>query len=127
MVLLQLLFFLAGILIALVTMFSFLLLIESCGFFFSDPGTVARGLLEFFITPAFFHGGAFQGALRVVFTLVVPSLMVGTLPVEMVKSISWPQMGFLSLLAAFWLLLSIWAFYKGVKHYESANLTTFGS
>jgi ABC-2 type transport system permease protein len=125
--LLQLVFVISGAIIATVVMSTFWLFISSLSFLFSDPKVVVDGIESFFMAPTLFHGGAFQGWLRVFFTFIIPSLLVGALPVEAVKSVSLWQLGLLLLLALFWFLISIWAFYKGVRRYESANLTTFGS
>ena len=123
----QILFIVVASIITIVMSFAVLLFVCSLSFHFSDPNTAVESVWEFFMTPSLFHGGAFQGWVLIIFTFFIPSLVVGALPVELVKSISWTQLGFLSLLTFLWLLVSIRAFYTGLKKYESANLVTFGS
>ncbi|HTY40120.1 MAG TPA: ABC-2 family transporter protein [Candidatus Paceibacterota bacterium] len=100
---------------------------QSASFLFTDPGSVTRGLLELFITPGLFHGGAFQGATRFVFTFLVPSLVVGALPVEIVRDVSFPKLVLVAGVSAIWFLLSLSLFRLGIRKYESSNLMTFGS
>lgn len=101
--------------------------IYSSSFFFIDSSVVTNGFFELFFTPSLFHGGAFQGAMRFIFTFLVPSLLIGTLPVETIKNISLPQLAIVGLLSLAWFLISILVFYKAVKRYESSNFMTFGN
>lgn len=98
---------------------------SSC-FFFIDSNVVTNGLFEIFFTPSLFHGGAFQGVMRFVFTFIVPSLLIGAIPVEAIKATSFGTVALIGVLACAWFVLSIWIFNKAVKRYESANFMTFG-
>lgn len=99
----------------------------SVSFFFTEAWAVTGSLFEIFLTPSIFHGGAFQGALRFVFTFIIPSLLVGALPVEIVRDVSLGQLALVSALAAFWLAASIFIFNRAVRRYESSNFMTFGN
>ncbi len=101
--------------------------IYSLSFFFIDADAVTGGIFELFLTPSMFHGGAFQGAMRFIFTFVIPSLVIGTLPVEALRDLSLLKLSVIALLALIWLALSIKIFYKAVRRYESSNFMTFGS
>lgn len=101
--------------------------VYSLSFFFIDAKSVSEGLFEMFLTPSMFHGGAFQGAMRFIFTFIIPSLVIGTLPVEAVRDLSLWKLGIVTVLAFAWLLLSIKIFNKAVRRYESSNFMTFGS
>jgi ABC-2 type transport system permease protein len=116
------------ILVALSTgvFFSVALCIHSMSFFFSDAHSVTMSLHELFLTPSMFHGGAFDGWLRFAFTFVVPSLLIGTIPVEIVRDLSWEKLAVLGLLCAMWLSIAIAFFFFAVRRYESANGMTFG-
>jgi ABC-2 type transport system permease protein len=103
------------------------ILVYSTGFLFADATYVSNGLFEFFFSPALFHGGAFQGVLRFIFTFIVPSLVVGTLPVEAVKSASLAKIALVVGLSVVWFLLSLLVFNKAVRKYESSNFMTFGN
>ncbi len=101
--------------------------LSSVSFLFTDANSVVSGLFDFFLTPSLFHGGAFQGATRFVFTFLVPALAVGALPVEIVRDLSLDKLLMVSLVAIAWFFLSLRLFNMGVKKYESSNFMTFGS
>ncbi len=101
--------------------------IYSASFFFTDANSVTSGLFELFLTPSLFHGGAFQGATRIIFTFFIPSLAVGALPVEIVKNLSLENLFVVGCIAVVWFLTSLEIFRLGVKKYESSNFMTFGN
>lgn len=101
--------------------------IFSIGFFFTDSSSVTQGILEMFITPSIFHGGAFQGTLRAIFIFVIPALVVGTIPVETIINPSLYSILLVVILPFVWLGLSFVIFKKAVKKYESSNFMTFGN
>ena len=101
--------------------------IYSVSFLFTDANSVTSGLFELFMTPSLFHGGAFQGATRFFFTFLVPSLLIGTLPIEIVRDISIDKFLLVGVLSVAWFFLSIKLFNMGVKKYESSNFMTFGN
>lgn len=103
-----------------------MIIVFSMSFFFVDSRLAANGLFEFFLTPSLFHGGAFRGAMRFVFTFMVPSLLIGTVPVEIVRDMQFKTLALIILLAIAWCILSIKIFNRAVKKYESANFLTFG-
>lgn len=109
-----------------ITFFSIILIISSISFYFSDPNSVAMGLLELFLTPSMFHGGAFQGVLRLFFTFIVPSLVIGSLPVEIIRHMDYSYLFVIIGLALGWFTIAIKIFYLSVKNYESSNFFTFG-
>jgi len=119
-----------GILLVLCSAIVFLasaIIIYSTSFYFVDSHNVSTGLFEIFLTPALFHGGAFQGVTRFVYTFLIPSLLVGTLPVEIVRDVLFPGVLLVALLTMIWLLLAIVIFNKAVRRYESSNFMTFGN
>lgn len=119
-----------GILLVLCSSIIFLavaVIIFSTSFYFVDAHNVSSGLFEIFLTPALFHGGAFQGMTRFVYTFLIPSLLVGSLPVEIIRETSLAGMLLILLLTLFWLLLAIVIFNKAVRRYESSNFMTFGN
>lgn len=103
------------------------ILIAATSFFFTDPQAITTGFFEIFFTPAMFHGGVFQGALRFIFTFIVPSLVIGTLPVEAVRTLSIGKLLLVSILSFVWLFIALKFFRYAVKKYESANFMTFGN
>src|SRR3989344_1160398 len=101
--------------------------IYSTSFFFTDASSVTGSLFELFLTPSLFHGGAFQGAMRFIFTFAIPSLLIGALPVEIVRDISLGKLLLVGVLAIFWFVVSINIFNRAIKKYESSNFMTFGN
>lgn len=121
---------LLGILLVLCSAIVFLactIIVFSTSFYFVDAHNVSNGLFEIFFTPALFHGGAFQGITRFVYTFLIPSLLIGTLPVEIIRETSLPGMFLILLLTLFWLFLAIVIFNKALRRYESSNFMTFGN
>lgn len=117
-------------LLVLISTFVFLsaaIAIYSMSFFFTDASSVTGSLFELFLTPSLFHGGAFQGVMRFVFTFAIPSLLIGALPVEIVRDISLSKLLLVAVLTLFWFLVSIKIFNSAIKKYESSNFMTFGN
>lgn len=123
----QLLFSIILLIIASVVFFAFSLICMSVSFYLMDGQNVSKGMYELFLNNTIYHGGAFTGILRVVFTFLVPSLLVGAIPVEILKSLSIQNLLIAALLAIFWLIVSVAFFYKSLKKYESNNLFGFGN
>lgn len=125
--LLQLLLSILLIIISSIICYSFSLICMSISFYLMDGYNVSQGLYGMFISNSLYHGGAFTGLLRLIFTFVIPSLLLGAIPVEIVKNLSISNLLMIVLLTIFWLILSIIFFYKSLKKYESNNLFGFGS
>lgn len=114
------------VVLSTIIFFAFTVIVYSVSFLFTDAAPVVEGIFSFFFTPAIFHGGSFQGATRVFFVFVVPSLLIGTIPVEIVKDISMGKLAIVAIFTVLWLVLSIKIFNRAIRHYESSNLMTFG-
>ena len=123
----QIILLLILILLSTSIFLSVTILIGAISFQFTDAGTVYDGMFEIFFTPALFHGGAFQGVMRFIFTFIIPSLLIGTIPVEALKDISIAKIILLIIMAIFLFLLSIFLFNRSVRKYESSNFMTFGN
>ena len=92
-----------------------------------DGYNVSQGLYGMFVSNSIYHGGAYTGLLRIIFTIVMPSLLLGAIPVEIIKTISLKSIIMIVLLAICWFAISIMFFYKSLKKYESNNLYGFGN
>lgn len=123
----QFLMMLVLIIFATVALLAITVLIGASSFFFIDPQAVTAGFFDFFFTPSMFHGGAFQGTLRFVFTFIIPSLVIGTLPVEAVRTLSVETLVLVGVLSFVWLFIAIKFFNYAIKKYESSNFMTFGN
>lgn len=122
----QVLLLLGALVVSVTISLAVLISAKSASFFFSDGESIGNGLFEFFFTPAIFHSGAVQGRMRLFFTFVVPSLLVGGIPVEVIREGSVLKLIVIAMLAIFWLFLSLRIFAAGVRRYESSNFMTFG-
>ncbi len=107
--------------------YSFSLICMSVSFYLMDGHNVSDGLYGIFISNSLYHGGAFSGILKIIFIFVVPALLLGTVPVEAVKTISFGNLAMVFCGALFWFIVAILFFYKSLKKYESNNLFGFGS
>lgn len=112
--------------VSIVVFFAAAVAIYSTSFLFADAASVTRGLFDLFLTPSIFHGGSFHGVTRVIFTFIIPSLVVGALPVEIVRDISLEKLILVGVLSFVWFFVSLKLFSAGVKKYESSNFMTFG-
>ncbi len=115
------------IIISIIVFLSCIIIAFSVSFYFIDAQSAANGIFEIFFTPSLFHGGAFQGVTRFVYTFLIPSLLIGSLPVEIVRESSFSQFALITILSIIWLTLSVFIFNRAVRKYESANYMTFGS
>lgn len=123
----QLLLSILLIIVASIIFYSFSLICMSVSFYLMDGHNVSQGLYGMFLSNSLYHGGAFTGVLRFIFIFVMPSLLLGAVPVEIVKNLSIPNLIMILSLTIFWFVISIMFFYKSLKKYESNNLFGFGS
>ena len=107
--------------------FAFNLISVSVSFYLMDGNNISQSLYSTFISNSLYHGGAFTGILRVFFMFVIPALLVGAIPVEILKNPSINNILFIVIFSIIWLSISILFFYKSLKKYESNNLFGFGS
>lgn len=124
---LQILLSLLFIVISSIIFYSFTLICMSISFYLMDGHNVSNGLYGTFLSNSIYHGGAFTGVLRAIFIFLIPSLLLGAIPVEIVKNFSMNGLLVIIGLTIFWFVFSIWFFYKSLKKYESNNLFGFGS
>ena len=115
------------IIIATIIFYSFVLICMSISFYLMDGENVSTGLYGMFLGNSMYHGGAFTGILRIIFIFVVPSLLLGALPVEIIKNPSISGIVMITCACIFWFILSILFFYKSAKKYESNSLFGFGN
>lgn len=109
------------ILVASMIFFSFSLISMSISFYLMDGENISSGLYGMFLSASLYHGGAFTGVLKAIFVFIVPSLLIGSVPVEIIKNLSLKNISLIILLATFWLVISVLFFYKSLKKYESNN------
>ena len=125
--LIQLMLAIFLIIISSIVFYAFSLVCMSISFYLMDGYNVSQGLYGMFVSNSIYHGGAYTGVLRIIFTIVMPSLLLGAIPVEIIKTISLKSIIIIVLLAICWFAISIMFFYKSLKKYESNNLYGFGN
>lgn len=100
------------------------LLITSCiGFFIPDSEELSRNAFELMFGPSLYPSGVYQGAMRIFFLFVLPSIAISGLPVEAIKNFNLPSILIIWSLAGMWSLVTYFVLKQGVKRYESGNLT----
>jgi ABC-2 type transport system permease protein len=125
--LVQIIFLLLLVIFSAIIFFALSLIISCLSFYFIDSSMFTDSVFQLFFTPTLFHGGAFQGALRFVFTFLIPSLLIAAIPIETIKNVSLLNLCLIGIGSIFWFLLSIKIFNTAVKRYESSNFMTFGN
>lgn len=123
---LQILTYILMILVSGIIFFSFSLICMSISFYLIDGENISQGLYSMFLSTSLYHGGAFTGILRAIFMFVIPSLLLGAVPIEIIKDITIIKILLIVLIAILWFLLSIKFFYTSLKKYESNNFFGFG-
>lgn len=91
-----------------------------------DGHNVSNGLYGTFLSNSLYHGGAFTRVLRIIFIFIVPSLLLGAVPVEIVKNLDINNLIMTLGLTIFWFCVSVLFFYKSLRKYESNNFFGFG-
>lgn len=107
--------------------YSFSLICMSISFYLMDGYNVSNGIYGMFVSTSLYNGGAFTGVLRFVFMFIIPSLLLGAIPVEIIKTLSISNLIVMVGVSLLWFEMAILFFYKSLKKYESNNLFGFGS
>ena len=114
------------IILSTIVFFSFSLICMSISFYLMDGENISNGLYGMFVGSSLYHGGAFTGVLKAIFIFIVPSLLLGTIPIEIINSFSFVKILLFIVLTVFWLVFSIYFFYRSLRKYESNNFFGFG-
>ena len=114
------------IIFSTIIFFSFSLICMSISFYLMDGENISNGLYGMFVGSSLYHGGAFTGVLKAIFIFIVPSLLLGAVPIEIINSFSFLEILLFIILTVFWLIFSIYFFYRSLRKYESNNFFGFG-
>jgi len=112
-----------GALLGGVILLSFMILIDTLGFFFQRPKEAVWSLNMFLLSFSCWPSDAYTEGVRV-FIYAIPIAFIGTVPYHLIANFSWQEFGALALVAATMLLLSILTWKWGLRKYESGNLMT---
>lgn len=114
------------IILSTIIFFSFSLICMSISFYLMDGENISNGLYGMFVGSSLYHGGAFTGVLKAIFIFIVPSLLLGAIPIEIINGFSFVKVLLFIVLTVFWLVFSIYFFYRSLRKYESNNFFGFG-
>ena len=114
------------IIISSIIFFAFSLICMSVSFYLMEGENVSQGLYGMFVSASLYHGGAFTGVLKAIFIFIIPSLLLGAIPVEIIKNLTLSNILFILVLTILWLMLGVAFFYKSLSKYESNNFFGFG-
>ncbi len=96
-------------------------IINSYSFWFPEDRTTGDMIFRVFITPSMYPVGAFPTVLRVIFTVIIPSILVSGLPWDAARQHA-PLLFAASWFAGFaWLGIAALVFRAGLKRYESGG------
>ena len=107
--------------LAFIILFSVRLLVSCVAFFISDSQRLGDNIFMAMITFASQPASIFTGWYKVLFLTIIPAGMISLYPVNLIKNFHWSDFAALSIGAVFFLILSIWLYHKGLKHYSSGN------
>ncbi|MEI7579699.1 MAG: ABC-2 family transporter protein [bacterium] len=96
---------------------------EAIAFWIPNSNELTDALFEFMLGPSLYPNSAFTGAIRIIFTFIIPAIVVGGMPVNILLKMNPWQIILMICLSIFWLLLAKFIFDQGLKRYESGNLT----
>lgn len=123
----QILFSILLMILTTIIFYSFCVVCMSISFYVMDGQNVSQGFYELFLNNSLYHGGAYVGILRFVFMFIIPSLLLGAIPVELVNNFTLDKLLIMIIFSIFWLVVSILFFNKSLKKYESNSLFGFGN
>lgn len=108
---------------SVVILTNFILTGACISFFLPNSRELSRFIFEILVGPSMYPAGVYQGATRFFFLFVLPAIAMGGLQVEtMHNSNPWNALIVWGL-AILWTFIALWVLKKGLRRYESGNLT----
>lgn len=123
----QILFSLLLMILVTIIFFAFSTICMTLSFYVMDGKNISEGFYSVFLSNSLYHGGAFTGILRFIFMFIIPSLLLGAIPVELVNNFTVDKLLIMVIFSIFWLIIAILFFNKSLKRYESNSLFGFGN
>lgn len=96
-------------------------LLGSYTFWHPDDRITGDMLYRIFINPAMYPAGAYPDAVRVIFTLIVPSMLIGSVPWDTARSQLWLLVLAVWVAAFVWMGIAVLVFRAGLRRYESGG------
>lgn len=90
-------------------------------FFVLDGDSISTSMYKSFLAPSLYPSALYSDAARIFYSVIIPSILVGGLPVEIVRSQSGILLFGVWVAGIVWTIVAIAAFYACLKKYESGN------
>jgi ABC-2 type transport system permease protein len=100
---------------------AFLVLVQSLAFWLGDVPALNIAATNAIITFAIYPARLFEGGTRMLLFTLVPALLVGGVPAELVRGFTWERAILLALGTLVFFLLAGLVFYRGLRRYESGS------
>lgn len=99
-----------------------LLLPNALAFYMYDSQRTSRYIGSLFIDAGLYPTGVLTGPLRTFLLSAFPALLIGIMPLDVLRGLNFQWLGIGAIVAVFWVTFSLWLFKRSIKRYESANL-----
>jgi ABC-2 type transport system permease protein len=113
--------YLLGAICSGVIFVAFLVLVQSLAFWLGDVPALNIAATNAIINFAIYPAQLFEGSTRLLLFTLVPALLVGAVPAELVREFDWGRAGLLVLGTLVFFLLAGLVFYRGLRRYESGS------
>jgi len=113
--------YLLAILGSTVIFISFLVIVQSLAFWLGSVQTLGTFATNAIITFSIYPSRLFDASARLLLFTLVPAMLVGAVPAELVRGFTWERAGLLALGAVAFFLLAGFVFYRGLRRYESGS------
>ena len=113
--------YLLAILGSTVIFISFLVIVQSLAFWLGSVQTLGTFATNAIITFSIYPARLFDVSARLLLFTLVPAMLVGAVPAELVRGFTWERAGLLALGAGVFFLLAGFVFYRGLRRYESGS------
>jgi len=114
-----------SIICGVVVFFSFGLISSLMAFLIPDSSDIAQQFYNIFMAPTMYPGGLFSKFWKIVLTVLVPSFLVSSVPVEIVRDLDLVKLVWAGLISLVWLDLAYVLFNVFIKRYSSSNLVGY--
>lgn len=115
------LFFLLGIMVALIYV-SFMVILGSLAFFLGNTEGLTLQMVNALITFSTYPMTIFNGVVRLMLFTIVPAGFISFIPLQLLQQFTWPLFGGMVGFTLLMLLLANGIFQLGLRRYESGNL-----
>jgi ABC-2 type transport system permease protein len=102
--------------------FGFYVFLQTLTFYAGEIASSAGILMWLLHDTAFYPQKVFKGFTAIIFKTLIPVYFLGAVPVAIIAHGHYDQIAWLTLIALFFFIGSIWFFNHGLKRYESGGL-----